>query len=240
MSANNTVRKNGFAEMAYVGEVPWHGLGQSVTKGASIGVWQKESGLDWEAIAADVRFSIGGGRFGSYPGNKVLYRSDSFEPVGLVSDKFKIVQPMEVLEFFRDLTESGDWHIHTAGSLKGGSKLWAMASSNLEGRVGKNDQVLGNLLLATALDGSMKTTAKLVSTRVVCANTLAIALTEGGDEVKVSHRSEFDPADVKDSLGVSVDAFKLFMSKANEPAETPIKLDEATDLLRSLFGQPTE
>lgn len=251
MAHELTIRANGRADMAYVGETPWHGLGQEVTKGASIGVWRRESGLDWEAKEATVHFipdrPAGGsalqdrGCHLAMPERKVIYRSDTQRPIGDVSSKYKLVQPGEMLEFFRDLTESGGWHIHTAGSLRGGAKIWAMASSEeLSGRVGKSDRVLGNLLLATSMDGSMRTTAKLTAVRVVCANTLALALNPGLDEpsVTVSHRSSFNADEVKRSLGVSVPAFEAFMAQAQALSETGIGLDEARGVLRDLFGQP--
>lgn len=243
MAHEISIRKNGFAEMAYVGEVPWHGLGQALTKDASIGVWQREAGLNWEAKEAVVQYHNEQGLLLPMTSRKVLYRSDNMQPVGCVSTKYKPVQPAEVLEFFRDLTEQGDWHIETAGVLRGGSKIWAMATSHIEGVIRKTDPLKGRLLLATSLDGSMRTIAKLIAERVVCANTLAVALgeysKEGVDQITTRHSTWFDADDVKDSLGVSVDSFARFMVMAEEMAETPVKLDEAREILRQLFGQPT-
>lgn len=238
-----TIRANGKAEMAYTGELPWHRLGQEVTKGASIETWKKEAGLDWEARIAVPTYYDDHGAQMQYDDFRAVYRSDTSAPVGMVSSKYKLVQPVEVLEFFRDLTESGGWHIHTAGSMRGGSTIWAMASADIEGNVGKNDKVKGNLLLATTLDGKMKTTAKLTSVRVVCANTLAVALyntNDGAGTVTVSHRSAFDAEAIKESLGVSVESFDYFMSQANDLAQQGINLKDTRELLRMVFGQPTE
>jgi len=129
MAHELTRGKNGKTEMAYVGELPWHKLGQQVTKGASIGVWKKEAGLDWEAkTAMPVYYAEGTGPI-DCDKHRVVYRSDTCKQVGMVSDRYNIVQPAAMLEFFRDLTESGGWHIHTAGTMRGGAKIWAMASS---------------------------------------------------------------------------------------------------------------
>lgn len=246
MSHDLTVRADGRVEMAYVGKLPWHRLGQQVTPGASPAVWAKEAGLDWEACEAVVQYNVPTmsrvvSQMREFEGRKVIYRSDTGAPLGDVSSKYNVVQPAAVLELFRDLTEVGGWHIHTAGSMRGGSKIWVMASAGeeLAGTVGKHDHIRGNLLVATSLDGSMKTVAKLIKTRAVCANTMAIALAEAGAEVRVSHRQYFDADEVKRSLEVSVDAFARFMHQANELAETPVKLDEAREFLRQLFGQPT-
>ncbi len=253
MAHELTIRRNGKAEMAFTGETPWHGLGQPVTVGASIGVWQREAGMDWDALEVDLLgkrteprgFDI------SFPAYKGIVRSDSMDALSIVGSKYELVQPKAVLEFFRDLTEGGGWDIHTAGTLRGGRKIWAMASNGEGGIVRprgglKNpsprnvDEVRQNLLLATSLDGSMKTQAILTSVRVVCANTLALALTEGGNAVKISHRSVFDPNAIKRALGVARESFEVFMEQAREMADTPVKLDAARDALRQIFGEPTE
>lgn len=240
MSHDITVRASGKAEMAYVGELPWHKLGQPLTRDADLDTWKREAGLDWVAELTVPQYHNHDGLLLPFDKHRVVYRSDTCAPIGMVSDKFKPVQPADVLEFFRDMTESGGWHIHTAGTLRGGSKIWAMASQNLEAAVKRHDKVRGNLLLATSLDGSMKTTAKLTSTRVVCANTLAIALRHLQGAVTVSHRSEFDPQLVKEAMGVAPDAFAEFMAKARRMAEQPIGGSDALGVLRDLFGQPTE
>lgn len=239
MAHELTLRADGRAEMAFVGETPWHGLGQSVTKGASVGVWAKEAGMDWEAKQAEVFYRddvTNEPHAGT--GSKVIYRSDTYEPLSIMGDGYNMVQPLEVLEFFRDLTEGGGWHIHTAGTLRGGRKLWAMASNGDGGKIGKSDEIKNNLLLATSLDGSMKTIAALTAVRVVCANTLAVALQSDGEQLKISHRSMFDPNIIKTALGVARESFEVFMEQAREMADTPIKLDEAREALNAIFGVP--
>lgn len=241
MAHELTTRKNGKVEMADMGDTPWHGLGQLVTQGASIGVWQKEAGMDWEARQAAVQFGIPNlitqeSKNHVVPSHKVIYRSDTEEPLSVMGAGYEIVQPKAVLEFFRDLTEQGGWHIHTAGTLRGGRKLWAMATNGNRSNVVKGDPVENHLLLATSLDGSMKTTAMLTSVRVVCANTLAMALAGAGNTVSISHRSVFDPQTIKRALGVARPAFEAFIEQAKQMADTPVALDEALGVLRKVFG----
>ena len=253
MAHELSIKANGKAEMAYAGQTPWHGLGQPVTQGASIGVWQREAGMDWEAMEAVPKFDgftpgskkLGTGQNIAMPDYKAIYRSDTLDPLSIVSSRYQVVQPREVLEFFRDLTEDGGWHIHTAGVLRGGRKLWAMASNGSESDVigsrrkgVARDTVRQNLLLATSLDGSMKTRAALTAVRVVCANTLALALKDNGEKVQISHRTVFDPAAIKKALGLSRETFEVFMASARDMADTPIKLDESLEILRRIFGAP--
>ena len=239
------LRADGRAEMAFVGETPWHGLGQSVTKGASIGVWAKEAGMDWKAQEARVYFehdaSPAGPTASEAEGYKMLYRSDTKQQLGIVGEGYNVVQPGDVLEFFRDMTENDGWWIHTAGVLRGGRKVWAMATNGEAATLGKGDVVKRNMLLATSLDGSMKTIAMETTVRVVCANTLALALRDekGGKYMATSHRSAFDADLVKKALGINRDLFKRFMNQAQELADTPVNLSQARDILRELF-QPEE
>lgn len=244
MAHEITTRADGFAEMAFIGQTPWHGLGQRVSKGAPLETWMHQSGLDWQACRAVAQYMVdtptGEQVMRQWDDKTVLYRSDNGAPIGMVSPDYKIVQPVEVFEFFRDLTESGDWHIHTAGSLGGGRKLWCLASNHTEGEVVPGDRVRGNLLLATSMDGSMRTVAAMTAIRVVCANTLRLALQGlGADSISVSHRTTFDADAAKAKLGVARDSFADFMVTAQQMAQTGIGQDEARETLRRIFGQPT-
>lgn len=225
-----TQRKNGFNEMAYVGEKPWHGLGQELTVGATIEEWKVAAGMDWKVQRSRVRYAVGHDAKDMKVWDKhhVLMRSDSHAPLGLVSEDFKIVQPGEVLEFFRDLVGVAGFSLETAGTLHGGRKFWALASIKAEDRVVGQDLVKGRLMLATACDGTMRTVVKNVAERVVCANTLAIAMGErGAPEIQVSHRSRFDADAVKKQLGVAVDSFHRFIVDARRLAAREVNGAEA-------------
>ena len=96
--------------MAYAGERPWHGLGNKLTTLQPIDVWKRQAGMDWTIEESEVRFITGSqtvGAIHSFPEQKVLYRSDTKRPLAVVSKRFQVVQPEEVLEFYRDLTEDG-------------------------------------------------------------------------------------------------------------------------------------
>src|SRR5471032_1733679 len=121
----------------------------------------------------------------SFPENKVLFRSDTNAPLSVVSHRYHVVQPSEILEFYRDLTEVSGYELETAGVLKGGRKIWALARTGQSSTIKGNDAMNAYVLLATACDGSLATTAQFTSIRVVCNNTLAVALDAGNGAVKV-------------------------------------------------------
>ena len=98
--------------MAYVNETPWHGLGNRLAPKQPLEVWAEQAGMDWKIEAANVRFDTkdsGADKPGIFPDQKVLYRSDTRAPLSIVSNRYQVVQPSEILEFYRDLTEIGGY-----------------------------------------------------------------------------------------------------------------------------------
>lgn len=225
--------------MAYVGETPWHGLGHSLTPHQPLEVWAQQAGMDWRIEAADVHFIAGHpfpGSLHKYPEQKVLFRSDTKAPLSIVSSRFKVVQPAEMLEFYRDLTEIGGYELETAGVLKGGRKLWALARTHQSVTLKGGDTVNGYLLLATACDGTLATTAQFTSVRVVCNNTLAVALGDGAGAVKVPHRSEFDAQTVKQQLGIAVTPWSSFADRIKELANCRMVEKAVEGFLTKVFA----
>lgn len=228
--------------MAYVGDTPWHGLGNRLTEKQSIDVWAHEAGMDWKINETPVRFYAqhwsGGEMLNSFADQKVLYRSDTLDALSVVSKRYKVVQPMDILEFYRDLTEQSGFELETAGVLKGGRKLWALARTGQSLLLKGKDVTNGYVLLATACDGTLATTAQLTSVRVVCNNTLAVALGQGSGAVKVPHSTTFDPIAVKQQLGLSVSDWEIFKSQLTALSGRKVKDSETNKYLVQVFSDP--
>ncbi|MCO5399748.1 DUF932 domain-containing protein [Ralstonia soli] len=228
--------------MAYVGQQPWHGLGNKLAPKQSLEAWAEHAGMNWTIESSEVRFVSGVGNIGAihaFPAQKVLYRSDTKAPLSVVSARYQVVQPAEILEFYRDLTEVGGFELETAGVLKSGKKLWALAKTGQTGMLKGKDKVDGYLLLATACDGSLATTAQFTSVRVVCNNTLQIALGEGTGVVKVPHRSQFDAQAVKRQLGIAVSSWDAFMARTKALAERKVTDSAAEAFFRRVLTYST-
>ncbi|ARK40493.1 DUF932 domain-containing protein [Burkholderia pseudomallei] len=229
--------------MAYVGAEPWHGLGNKLAPKQPLEVWARAAGMDWRIEEAEVRFVAAGNRsLGSihaFPEQKVLYRSDTKLPLSVVSARYQVVQPSEILEFYRDLTEVGGFQLETAGVLKEGRKLWALARTGQSATLKAKDQVNGYLLLATACDGTLATTAQFTSVRVVCNNTLQIALGDSTNAVKVPHRSQFDAQAVKRQLGIAISSWDAFMARTKALAERKVSDSTAETFLRRVLTYST-
>lgn len=240
MTAEVTQREDGKFEMAYVGEVPWHGNGQALTEDAPIETWQVEAGMDYEVMESPVQFVAGLG-METFKGQKVLYRDDNHLGLGIVSNQYKIVQPGEVLEFFRDLTEASGFKLETAGTLFGGRKYWALARVGGDREIAAldpRDTHKAYLLLSTSADGSMATQGRWTDVRVVCNNTITLAL-RGKAAVSVTHRSTFDADAAKHELGLTgQDAFEAFaesMDHMRKLARAPLSPQESYSLAVELL-----
>ncbi len=238
MAAELTVRADGFTEMAFVGETPWHGSGQKLEEGATIEQWQVAAGMDWEIKTTPVQYMADAGGFSVeriIDDRKVLYRSDNQEALSVVSNGYHEVQPKEVLEFFRDLVAENGFKIHTAGTLRGGRRMWALAETGKFGEVSKDDGIGGFLLLSTSADRTLATTARFTTVRVVCSNTLSMAHGNNANTVSFNHMTRFDHGRVKQQLGNAVESFGSFMQMARYLRERQMTSTKADVFLTKLL-----
>lgn len=218
----------------------WHGLGTEIPEDATIEQWISAAGMNWDVIPTEVNFTIPGEaplflpEVKTFDDRKLLYRSDTKAPLSVVGKDFKVVQPKEIVNFFSDLVERHDMKLSTAGVLFEGRRFWALAELGKDFEVISGDKVKGHLLLTTAVDGSLKTTAKFVSTRVVCNNTLSISLSEKGSVISVSHRKEWDPEQVKIDLGLLDESWANFKRDLSKLVGTKIGVEEAFNFFKDL------
>ena len=227
--------------MAYVGAQPWHGLGNPLTPHQPLDIWAHQAGLNWEIREAPVLFNVsdeGGLHVKANADAKVLFRSDTHAPLSVVSNRYKVVQPAEVLEFYRDLTDAGGFELETAGVLKAGKKIWALAKTGQGTVLRGGDQVGAYLLLATSCDGTLCTTAQFTSVRVVCNNTLQLAVGNASGAVKVPHSTTFDPKLVKEALGLGLTTWDRFVEDMHHLAARPVHKFEAMNFLVNVLGNP--
>ena len=229
--------------MAYVGSAPWHGLGNQLTPTQPIEVWAQQAGMDWRIESSDVSYMAQNHRGQSiimpFEEQRVLYRSDTHAPLSVVSQRYQEVQPKEILEFYRDLTEQSGFELETAGVLKGGKKFWALARTGQSTALKGKDVSNGYILLATACDGTLSTTAQFTNIRVVCNNTLAIALkgqSNSAGVVKVPHSTKFEADKIKQQLGISVRAWDEHMYEMKKLSQRKVTQQEAAAYFDAVFN----
>jgi len=233
-------------QIAYVGETPWHGLGNQLSPNQPLEVWAQQAGMDWRIESSNVSYMAQNERGQSiimpFEEQRVLYRSDTHAPLSVVSQRYQEVQPKEILEFYRDLTEQSGFELETAGVLKGGKKFWALARTGQSTALKAKDVSNGYILLATACDGTLATTAQFTSIRVVCNNTLAIALrgqSSSAGVVKVPHSTKFDAEKVKQQLGISVRAWDEHMYEMKQLTQRKVSQQEAKAYFDAVFNNST-
>ena len=123
--------------------------------------------------------------------------------------------------------------------MKGGKKFWALARTGQTTALKGKDVSNGYILLATACDGTLATTAQFTSIRVVCNNTLAIALRGQNTStgvVKVPHSTRFDASMVKQQLGISVRAWDEHMYEMKQLSQRKVTQQEAAAYFDAVFN----
>ena len=235
----------GRAAIAYAGKTPWHGLGQQLSEGADIDTWTREAGLGYSVQACDVQYetpAVTGLQV--WPERKVLTRSDTGAPLAVVSKDYRVVQPAEVMDFFRKLSDIGGFQMETAGALSEGRRVWALARVGDGAPVVDGDLVKPYLLLGTSYDGTMATIAKFTAIRVVCNNTITPAVNGRADEtdkgylkssVRVLHSAQFDADAVRLQLGIVADQFERFIVQSRQLARRDMNFTEADQFVQELL-----
>jgi phage/plasmid-like protein (TIGR03299 family) len=239
MAHQITIRADGFAEMAFVGDTPWHGLGQELDPNAGMDAWRKAAGMDWTIESTPVTYAPNNYDAITFPERFVQYRSDTLAPLSVVSARYKPVQPSQVLEFFHELAQEHGFKLHTAGTLFGGKRLWALAETGKFAEVSKDDGIGGFLLLSTSCDKSLATTARFTSVRVVCNNTLSFA-TQSSDYVSFTHLTQWDSSKMHDRIAQQVESFGAFMEMAKHLKKQKCDAAAAQEFLKQILFTPKE
>lgn len=156
--------------MFYVRETPWHGLGTKVKEAPASRDALILAGLNWkviqEPIFTDTREQI--------EGYKVNIRDSDRKPLGVVTERYKVIQNEEAFAFTDELLGEGVKY-ETAGSLQGGRKVWLLAHMPHEYII-SGERISPYLLFSNTHDGSGAIKVALTPIRVVCQNTLNLAL----------------------------------------------------------------
>lgn len=194
---------NGVAQMAYAGDVPWHGLGHKVSNDLTPAQMLEAAGLDWKVntqpcftMIDDKRVKIN---------KQALVRDMDNKILDIISDDWKPMQNEDAFNFFNDFVAAGDMTMETAGSLKDGKIVWALAAVKESFELfGGKDKVDAYLHFTNPHSYGQSIDVRFTPIRVVCNNTLTLSLnTQSKNMVKVSHRREFDADLVKETLGVA-------------------------------------
>jgi phage/plasmid-like protein (TIGR03299 family) len=193
---------DGRASMFYAGELPWHELGQRVD--SALRTWDEVSeaaGLGFEVGVFPLAISVPGGvefeKFAHLQGRGVdsaraVVRVDTGAVLGSVGRSWKPVQNKEAFGFLDSIAADRQIEYHTAGALGAGERIWLLAKLPGVMQVAStDDEVERYLLLSNAHDGSAALRVLWTPQRVVCQNTLAVALAGGeGQGIAIRHSGD--------------------------------------------------
>ncbi len=156
--------------MFYVREMPWHGLGTEVQEAPDSREALRLAGLDWNVVQEPIYT----GRKELVEGYKVNVRDSDRKPLGVVTDRYRVIQNREAFAFTDSLLGEGVSY-ETVGSLMGGRKVWLLARMPHEYII-SGERISPYLLFSNTHDGSGAVRVALTPIRVVCSNTLNLAL----------------------------------------------------------------
>lgn len=156
--------------MFYVRKKPWHGLGTEIKEAPTSADALVYAGLDWEVVQKDV-YTEDGALIAGY---KVNTRNIDDTALGIVSDRYKVVQNGEAFQFTDELLGAGVTY-ETAGALQGGRKVWLLARMPHRYIIA-GDEITPYLVVMNSHDGSSGIKVAMTPIRVVCQNTLNLAL----------------------------------------------------------------
>ncbi len=182
----------GSAAVFTTGKPPWHNLGRNVAEAVTSHEAIQLAGLDWQvdqwpisAIAPDGWGTV------KAKGHVANVRTDTKAVLGVVSRKYQPFQNNEAFSFCDAVVGEGLARYETAGALRGGKRVWMLLKLPDELRVGPSDLIQPFMLLYNAHDGTSCLRAILTSVRVVCQNTLNLALGQSrGEGVTIRHRGD--------------------------------------------------
>lgn len=232
---------NGEAQMAYRKSqgLPWHGLGVPVEDDMTPQEMMVAAGLDWSVEKVDTFIRYKGDNVAT--GQQALVRSSDGKILTQVGPGWNPVQNAEAFEFFTDFVSKGDMIMDTAGSLNDGRIVWALADVQDSFSLFGGDEVKGYLLFSNPHQYGKAIDVKFVMERVVCNNTLTVALAESGQPaVRVNHRSVFDADRVKELLGLSHRKVETFKEAAEFLGSKQYGQKDLEKYFGNIFGESTK
>jgi phage/plasmid-like protein (TIGR03299 family) len=232
-------QSRGRAAVFVVGEPPWHGLGTVIANAVTSAEAIKLAGLDWTvekwALRA-VKWPIA--EEVNVPGWYATVRTDTNAVLGVVSSQYRVLQNTAAFAFMDEAIQEGAAMWETAGSLQGGKRVWMLARIPQTVEVVKGDEVKPYALLCNGHDGGLAVHILPTTVRVLCNNTLNLALNQaGGKELVVRHsqslKGKIELA--KRHLGIIGKRVGEFEKQAQALARVSMKGTEVTAYVEKFY-----
>ncbi|MCD7996971.1 MAG: DUF932 domain-containing protein [Clostridiales bacterium] len=225
--------------MFYTREKPWHGLGIRVEEAPDSGEALIKAGLDWKVIQQPVMTADGI----NVPGYRVNLRSSDNRILGVVTERYKVVQNEEAFSFTDALVGEGVTY-ETAGSLQNGKRVWLLAKLPQDYAV-CGDVVTPYVVFMNSFDGMGAIKVAMTPVRVVCENTLNLALLTAKRTWSAKHTGDISGKmdDARNTLiyaGLYMEELKKDIDRLNQIKLSDRAVYEYIDALFPLYEEPTE
>lgn len=226
--------------LAWSGDVPWHGLGRKLPENVTGEDMVRFAGLDWEVIPRPLAAEMPGGTLAAVPGHVALTRSDRGTVLSVVSDRYGIIQNREALTLLDAAVGENGAVYHIAGALDEGRHVFLLAEVATPGHTWtvKGEEMKPYLLLATGHDATRALVCMFTAVRVVCNNTLSVALSDAVSP-RLSIRHTRNAAErVKQAAHVIAKArayFRGFSERALALAAQEMTTARAREITDTLF-----
>lgn len=223
--------------MFYTREKPWYGMGTMVQEAPTSADALRLAGLDWIVEPKPI-FTEVNGIFGStmaqIPGFVANTRDSDGAVLGVVTDAYKIVQNTDAFAFTDNII-GGEVRYETAGSLAGGKRIWLLARLPETEIVG--DKVEQYLVFTNTFDGSGSVRVSCTPVRVVCQNTLNLALSMAKRSWSMRHTANIEGRlqEAHDALQLAGDYIDALSRKADKMATQYLSDRKLDELVKQLF-----
>ena len=230
--------------MAWAGAKPWHGLGVEVDGNLAPLQMQQAAQLDW-TVSKRPSYTLDAPEWNEDVG--LIQAENTFHIVRDSDNRilshcgrdYIPIQNEDVFKFFKRFTEAGHMTMETAGSLKDGGEIWGLAKIAEDFALAGDDLIKGYLLINQPHIVGKSMTIKLTPIRVVCNNTLTMALQQGGTaSFRMPHVKEFGDDVIQaaeNALGLSASAMTEFRKNATLLSQTKAKHSDVLDYVGQIY-----
>jgi phage/plasmid-like protein (TIGR03299 family) len=220
--------------MAYAGQSPWGDIGTQVSNDLSPQQIMEKADLNWSVDKVQTYADYQGEKIPT--GMEALVRSSDNKILTQVGKNWEPCQNETAFEFFNEYCLEGGMDMESAGSLKGGKMVWALAKIKESFDVVKGDQVDSYLLFSNPHEYGKSIDVRFTPIRVTCMNTLAMAIKGSAvNGMKVNHRKAFDPVMVKQTMGIAHEKFEQYKEVAQFLSKKRFTADSLIQYYNEVF-----
>jgi phage/plasmid-like protein (TIGR03299 family) len=199
----------------------------------------EKAGVDWEVHEVESFIEFDGKRMPT--GQKSLVRGTDGKILTNVGENWNPVQNADAFNFFSEYCMSGDMEMHTAGSLRDGQMVWALAKVKDSFELFGGDKVDSYLLFSNPHQYGKAIDVRFTPIRVVCNNTLSLSLSQKADKsVKVGHRTQFDAYEVKKALKIASDKLNTYKDMAEFLGKKKFTTEAYIEYLNTVFPRTAD